>query len=68
MKLLVGTEWAAKYFGTPPDRRTIRSWVVRGDVPGRVIGKIAYVDEAAWLAAGNTGDDLADAAIKKLAS
>lgn len=56
------TEWAKRYF-TPescPDKRTVRSWVRNGHIPGRVIGGGVYVDEAAWLKQSGSGDSLVD--------
>ncbi len=68
MKLLVASEWVAKYFDTPPDLRTVRGWVERGEVPGRVLGKLTYIDDEAWKASVRTGDALADKALNKLNS
>ncbi|WP_293371458.1 hypothetical protein [Nevskia sp.] len=68
MKLLAASDWIDKYFDTPPDLRTVRGWVQRGEVPGRVIGKTTYVDDDAWKASVRTGNSLADGALAKLNS
>ncbi|HEU0198345.1 MAG TPA: hypothetical protein VFQ88_14185 [Nevskiaceae bacterium] len=60
MRLITTHEWAARYFSASsrPDKRTIYGWVAKGVLPGRIIRKLAYVDEDAWLE--STGDALAD--------
>ncbi len=62
MKLIVASRWAEKYFepGSRPDLRTVRAWIASGEVPGKVIGKRAYVDEQSWLDKPATGDVLVD--------
>lgn len=55
MKLMLATEWAAKYFteDSRPSEVTLARWLRDGKVPGRRVGGRQYVDEDAWLA----GDD-----------
>lgn len=62
LRLITPSEFAARYFeeGSAPDARTIRTWIEQGIVPGRVIGKLYYVDAGGFERAGSTGNDLAD--------
>ena len=34
--------------GSAPDPRTLRKLLERGDLPGRRVGKVWYVDTGAW--------------------
>jgi hypothetical protein len=58
MNLVSAEEFARSEFSRPPDLRTIRSWISRGDIPGRKIGCRYYVDLAAFRT--STGNKLAD--------
>lgn len=64
MKLISVDEFARRYFDATcrPDSRTIRTWVMEGYIPGRVIGpRRCYIDEDAFLKSQiQTGDALAD--------
>lgn len=53
--LLRPTEWVARYFdeGSRPPAPTLRKWMQNGDIPARKIGGSWFVDETAWLAAGD---------------
>ena len=55
LKLMLATEWSAKYFaeGSQPSEVTLARWMRDGKVPARKVGGKWYVDEDAWLA----GDD-----------
>lgn len=57
MKLMLATEWTEKYFSeaSRPAEITVMRWLRDGNLPGRKVGGRWYVDEHAWLAAG---DDL----------
>lgn len=61
MKLISIAEFREKYFsaGSRPDVRTVRRWVEDGTVPGRVVGKLIYINEDAWRRTA-TGNELAD--------
>ncbi|MBK5942756.1 hypothetical protein [Halorhodospira halophila] len=52
MRLITVDQFRQRYFadGSRPDRRTVRSWIESGEIPGRAVGKRHYVDEEAWLA------------------
>lgn len=53
MKLISVDEFRQKYFSeaSRPARNTVRAWVQRRRIPGQVIERSVYVDEAAWLEA-----------------
>jgi len=55
MLLIEAHAWTAKYFAeeSRPAELTVRRWIRDGKVPGRKVGGTWYVDEHAWLAAGN---------------
>lgn len=68
-RLMVASDWAEKRFaeGSRPDMRTVRSWVAKGTVPGRIIGKLTYVDDDAFMAGpAGTGDAMADRILAEL--
>ncbi|WP_018935693.1 MULTISPECIES: hypothetical protein [unclassified Thioalkalivibrio] len=52
MKLITVDQFRQRYFDqeSQPQRRTVRSWIDAGEVPGKIVGKLYYVDEDAWLA------------------
>lgn len=54
------SEYRAKYFvkGSQPAESTIRRWVRDGDLPGKVIGKVHYVDVSTFKQL--TGNALVD--------
>lgn len=64
MKLATVPEFRARCFTeeSRPDPRTVRRWVREGEIPGRVIGGITYVDLDAW--ANTTGNELADRVLR----
>lgn len=55
MKLLTAAAWADKYFDptSRPTELTLARWLRAGKVPARKVGGSWYVDEHAWLAAGD---------------
>lgn len=57
-----------RYFdpGSGPDSRTVRSWIDQGVISGRVIGKLDFVDAAAFER--STGNALADRILDTLRS
>lgn len=57
MKLMAANLWAQKYFDedSRPAEITLMRWLRQGKIPGRKVGGSWFVDEHAWLAAG---DDL----------
>lgn len=57
MKLLTAHAWVLKYFAedSRPSEITLQRWLRQEKIPGRKVGGTWYVDEHAWLAAG---DDL----------
>ena len=57
MKLITVDRFRGEFFekGSAPDPRTVRSWIDQGIVPGRVLGKKAYVDKEA-LEAGTSSE------------
>ena len=61
MQLISISEFRTRYFvsGHAPSAATVRKWIESGDLRGRKIGKLYYVDIDAWKHA--TGlDPLAD--------
>ena len=60
MRLMSAKRFAAKYFdeGEGPDKRTVKAWVEKGIIAGRMVGTHAYVDADAWEQ--STGNPLAD--------
>ena len=46
MRLVKATAWVKETFelGSRPKKDTVVSWIKTGEVPGRLIGGIAYVD------------------------
>lgn len=60
MKLILSRTFVARYFdqADAPDERTVRAWVRRGELEGKEIGKLVYINEAAFLT--KTGNVLAD--------
>ena len=50
MALLTATNFRKKYFapGSGPDSRTIKSWIEKGLVAGRIVGTNLYIDEDKW--------------------
>lgn len=71
MRLINPAQFAEQYFDprSAPDLRTIRSWVEKGIVPGRVIDtgarKQVFVDAEAWEEKPLTGNPLADRVLAK---
>lgn len=67
MKLIRASTFAERYFdaGDRPDKRTVRSWVESGIVPGRIVGTVVYVDAEAWER--STGNSLADRIMSRAA-
>ena len=71
MKLIGPPEFARRYFaeGCAPDLRTIRSWVEKGIVPGRILDtgarKQVFIDAEAWEGTPMTGNALADRVLEK---
>lgn len=57
MRLIAIPAWLEKHFdkGGAPEEVTVRRWLREGVLPGRKIGGLWFIDEAAWLA---DGDDL----------
>ena len=55
MQLISIPKWQEKHFaeGSAPDDVTIRRWLRDGKLPGRKIGGLWYIDDAAWLADGD---------------
>lgn len=52
-QLISPETWATRYFPVEDDRpnlRTVRKWIEEQLIPGRQIGRLFFVDEAAWLA------------------
>ncbi|MCV6590672.1 MAG: DNA-binding protein [Marinobacterium sp.] len=49
------SEYREKYFvkGSQPAASTIRRWIRDGDLPGKVIGKVHYVDISSLQQTGN---------------
>ena len=39
--------------GSRPTTATVRRWIESGDVPGRRIGKLFFVDYASWQSRSN---------------
>lgn len=62
---MLASTFAKRYFDADdqPDPRTVRSWVEKGKVAGRVVGSTTYIDADAWEA--STGNALADKIIGK---
>lgn len=52
MRLITVDQFRERFFapGSQPDRRTVRSWIESGQIPGRIVGQRYYVDEEAWMA------------------
>lgn len=50
--MLPAAEWAERYHDPDhvPDPRTVRSWVLKGHVPGEFRGPRLYVNVTKWLA------------------
>lgn len=46
MKLMKATQFRTRYFekGSEPDIKTLKKWIDDGDIPGKVMGSIYYVD------------------------
>lgn len=46
MKLIKATQFRTRYFekGSEPDIKTLKKWIDDGDIPGKVMGSIYYVD------------------------
>jgi hypothetical protein len=60
MRLITAQVFSQRYFDPDcrPDKRTVRAWVEKGRVPGKVVEPHIYVDADAWEA--STGDAIAD--------
>lgn len=64
MRLMRASTFARRYFDEAdrPDERTVRSWIERGSIVGRVVAvgskTMVYVDAEAWETF--TGNKLAD--------
>lgn len=71
MRLIDPPEFARRYFdpACAPDLRTIRSWVKKGVVPGRVINtgqrEQVWIDCEAWEDKPLTGNAMADRILEK---
>lgn len=67
MRLIKAKTFANRYFDPEdrPDERTVRDWVRRGEVAGRLAGRLVYVDADAWEA--ETGNALADNILRETA-
>lgn len=67
MKLIRAETFAKRYFAAEdqPDKRTVRTWVENGTVPGRIVGVMTYVDAEAWEK--STGNAIADLIMAKAA-
>ena len=50
MKLLTAKVFAERYFDPQckPDVRTVRAWVEKGNVAGKLVNQHVYVDAEAW--------------------
>jgi len=46
MKLIKASQFRARYFekGSEPDIKTLKKWIDDGEIPGKVMGSIYYVD------------------------
>jgi len=46
VKLMKATQFRTRYFekGSEPDIKTLKKWIDDGDIPGKVMGSIYYVD------------------------
>lgn len=55
MRLITTRHFAERYFveGSRPSRSTLRRWIEMGQLPGKRVGDVYYVDEDAWLADGD---------------
>lgn len=64
MRLITVEEFRKRYFvsGSEPDTRTIRAWIDKGELIGRVVGKLYYVDLDRWET--NTGNPLVDKVLR----
>ena len=64
MRLIRAETFAQRYFAPEdqPDKRTVRTWVENGTVPGRIVGVMTYVDAEAWEK--STGNAIADRILK----
>ncbi len=64
MKLIKASAFIKRYFHEDEklDLRTVRSWVEKGEVAGRIVGLNTYVDVEAWEA--STGNKIADRILK----